>query len=55
VLKVIAVVLLLLIIAAQLSARPTRSPAGRTTSSAAGKSHLDEARGHLNAILHLFD
>lgn len=55
VVTIVAIVLLLLFVAVQLGAGASRSGGGRTASSAPAKSHLGEARGHLDAILHLFD
>lgn len=55
VVTIVAIVLLLLFVAVQLDAGASRSGGGRTASSAPAKSHLGEARGHLDAILHLFD
>jgi hypothetical protein len=53
--RTIAIVLVLLFIAAQVAGGGRPSAGGRTASRAPTQSHLDEARGHLNAILHLFD
>jgi hypothetical protein len=48
-------VLVLLFIAAQVAGSGDHGAGGRSASGAPAQSHLDEARGHLNAILHLFD
>lgn len=55
VVRIVAIVLVLLFVVAQLAGGASHGVAGAGTSSNVhGTSHLDEARGHLDAILNLF-